>query len=98
MSVESFVLLRVDNREVTGVAPSVHNAEQAIVTVQSQGVYLYNVRVNHRKIETLVNRKKRKSGLQNLYLLACDNMENVFAATQTIGKMNAKSSREAQTI
>ena len=44
MSVESFVLLRVENREVTGVAPSVLNPEQAIVTVQSQGVYMYNVR------------------------------------------------------
>lgn len=45
MSVEQFVLLRVDNREVCGISPCVNNVEQAIVTVQSQGVYLYNVRV-----------------------------------------------------
>jgi len=44
MSVEQFVLLRVDNREVCGVSPCVNDVEQVIVTVQSQGVYLYNVR------------------------------------------------------
>ena len=44
MSIENFVLLRLDKGEVAGIAPSVNHAEQAVVTVQSQGVYLYNVR------------------------------------------------------
>lgn len=44
MSLDPFVLLRVDHGEVAGVSASVDQAEQAVVTVQSQGVYLYNVR------------------------------------------------------
>lgn len=57
MSLDAFVLLRVDNREVAGVAPSVINAEQAIVTVQSQGVFLYNVRetILVKKLSSLIS-------------------------------------------
>jgi hypothetical protein len=44
MEAESFVLLSVENREILGVEPSHLNPEAAIVTVQNQGVYIYDVR------------------------------------------------------
>eukprot|EP01122_Echinamoeba_exundans_P006749 TRINITY_DN1960_c1_g1_i2.p1 TRINITY_DN1960_c1_g1~~TRINITY_DN1960_c1_g1_i2.p1 ORF type:complete len:665 (+),score=151.33 TRINITY_DN1960_c1_g1_i2:110-2104(+) len=43
MEAESFVLLSVENREILGVEPSHLNPEAAIVTVQNQGVYIYDV-------------------------------------------------------
>lgn len=45
MEAESFVLLSVENREILGVEPSHSNPEAAIVTVQNQGVYIYDVRL-----------------------------------------------------
>jgi hypothetical protein len=48
MQADSFVLLNVDNREVLGVAPALAYSSfpGVVVTVQSQGVYIYDVRAS----------------------------------------------------
>lgn len=43
METEGFLLFNVDEREIIDVIPSDNNRELAFVTVQSQGVFLFNV-------------------------------------------------------
>lgn len=44
MDSDSFILLKPDDkREILGVVPSLVHPDRAIVTIQSQGVYLVNV-------------------------------------------------------
>jgi len=46
MEVDIFTLFKADNkRQIVGIAPSALSPEQVLVTVQSQAVYLYNVRI-----------------------------------------------------
>jgi len=45
MEVDNFVLLNVENKQVVGITPSLAASEQVLVTVQSQAVYLYDVRI-----------------------------------------------------